>query len=384
MLGGTELVTGALAAIAEAMPDAIVVAGADGLIAFANSQAEELFGYPAGLLLGQPIEVLVPEAVRATHVPRRQGFFANPETRTMGVGLELTAQRSDGGQFPVEISLSALRTDDETLAFAAIRDVTNRRRHQAEILRLNAELNLLNEDLRHKLAELQTTNDELESFSYSVSHDLRSPLRAVAGFAGIVSNEYGAELPAPVLDYLRKIRASAEKMGQLIDALLMLSRVHRAEMLRQEIDMSALASSVWEDLATDDTGAGVDFSLSDLPPAEGDPRLIRQLLQNLIGNAVKYSRDSTPSRVEVTAHRLETENVYQVRDNGVGFDRRYVGKLFRVFQRLHRPEQFEGTGIGLALCARIVSRHGGRIWANGTLGEGATFSFALPRRKDHA
>ncbi len=248
--------------------------------------------------------------------------------------------------------------------------------------RLRAEARQYAADLEQRVAdrtaELQSANKELESFTYTVSHDLRAPLRAINGFASILLEEY-----APLFDDEGKrlcaiIGMRARNMGQLIDDLLSFSRIGRAVMLKSPFDMAALAKSAFQDIASPAGRERIDFSVGALPCATGDPSLLRQVWLNLLSNAVKYSSKKQRAVIEVSAARVAGEVVYTVRDNGVGFDMRYANKLFGVFHRLHSADEFEGTGVGLAIVQRIVQRHGGRVWAEAAIGHGAAFHFALP------
>jgi two-component system sensor kinase len=214
----------------------------------------------------------------------------------------------------------------------------------------------------------------MEAFTYSVSHDLRAPLRAVDGYARILTEDYSGLLGAEGRRLCGVISASARDMGRLIDSLLSLSRLSRQEMRRIAVDMTALAEAVYRETTAPAEQVRIDFQVASLPPAQGDPALLRQVWVNLLGNAVKFSRRQERARIEVGWEK----GAYFVRDNGVGFDMAYAGKLFGVFQRLHSAQEFEGTGAGLAIAQRIVHRHGGRIWGEGEAGKGATFFFTLP------
>lgn len=224
-------------------------------------------------------------------------------------------------------------------------------------------------------AELRTANEQLESFSYSVSHDLRAPLRAVDANASIVLEEHGAALPAPAQERLRKVSASARLMARLIDALLAFAQLARRQVSRQRVDVAALVAGCLRELRAQQGEGGLEAVVGELPPCDADPQLLRQVFVNLIGNAVKYSARAAAPRVEIGWQGAE--GAYYVRDNGVGFDMQYAGKLFGVFERLHAPQDFEGTGVGLAIVQRIVQRHGGRVWAEAEPGMGATFYFTL-------
>ena len=249
---------------------------------------------------------------------------------------------------------------------------------QAHLERMEAEIFRSLQEVQAANNQLRAANGELEAFSYSVSHDLRAPLRHIDGFADLLRNHAGAALDAKSRRYLKTISDSAKRMGALIDDLLVFSRIGRAEMRSADVDMNALADEVIQDLRLETNGRKVVWKRQELPPVEGDPALLRQVILNLFANAVKYTRPRDPAVIEVGSMPGSGETTFYVRDNGVGFEMAYVGKLFGVFQRLHRGDEFEGTGIGLANVRRIVIRHGGRTWAEGHPGEGATFYFSLP------
>ena len=244
-------------------------------------------------------------------------------------------------------------------------------------------LKLTNERLERRTAELSETNIELESFAYSVAHDLRAPLRHIAGFSSVLTEDYGPRLDAEGLRCLEKIGEGAQKMGRLVDDLLSLSRIGRQELSLQDTQLDSLLGQVVEDLAPECTGRDIEWQIGDLFSAECDPGLIKQVFVNLLSNAVKYTRKREHAVIEVGQMRHNGERVIFVRDNGVGFEMQYVGKLFGVFQRLHKACDFEGTGVGLAIVQRIVRKHGGRIWAEAEVDQGATFFFTigLPENK---
>jgi light-regulated signal transduction histidine kinase (bacteriophytochrome) len=237
------------------------------------------------------------------------------------------------------------------------------------------------EQLEAANREFMVLNRELETFSYSVSHDLRAPLRAIDGFARALTEDYAATLDAEGQRLLGVIRANASRMGRLIDDLLTLSRLGRKSLEPAPLDLASMARGVVAELATAEPGRQVQVDIGPLPQAYGDPGLVRQVLVNLIGNAFKFTRGQRDARVEIGARVENGETAYYVRDNGAGFDMQYAQKLFGVFQRLHRADEFDGTGIGLALVQRIVHRHGGRVWAEARVNQGATFSFTLPSRR---
>ncbi|MFM8536025.1 MAG: ATP-binding protein, partial [Acidimicrobiia bacterium] len=251
-------------------------------------------------------------------------------------------------------------------------DSFNAMAQKVELARLDLELRV---DLR--TSELRAANRELEAFSYSVSHDLRAPLRAITGFVQILEEDHSATLDPTARHHLERVRLNAWRMGQLIDDLLAFSQIGRSTVVRQVVDMHALATAVAQE-AVASSGRAIDLTIEALPPAYGEAALINQVLVNLISNAVKFSATVDRPSIVIGASDTNGEAAYFVRDNGVGFDERYADKLFGVFQRLHRVEEFEGTGVGLAIAHRIISRHGGRVWAEGKPGGGATFSFTLP------
>jgi PAS domain S-box-containing protein len=254
-------------------------------------------------------------------------------------------------------------------------DLTDRLIAEAEVHRLNEELE---QRVKKRTEELELANLELEAFSYSVSHDLKAPLRAIGGFAAMLTEEHGAFLDQEGLRLVGVIRDNTRKMGDLIDNLLNLSRLGRQEMKAEELNLSRMAQSVFKELAEENPGRRLELNLKPLPGAVGDRTLIRQVLVNLLANAVKFTRDREVADLEVGGCISGPEAIFYVKDNGVGFDMRYAEKLFGVFQTLHSRRDFEGTGVGLALVQRIIRRHGGRVWAEGKVDRGATFYFTLP------
>jgi len=270
-----------------------------------------------------------------------------------------------------------LLIDDHPFLIGIGVDITERKRAEAEIGVLNAELE---GRVGERTKQLEESNKELEAFSYSVSHDLRAPLRAIDGFARILSDDYAPKLDDEATRVCLIIRDNATKMGRLIDDLLTFSRLGRAEMQPSSIDMGGMARAIFHEVTTPEHRARIDFQLEALPLAVGDPSLMRQVWTNLLSNALKFSSKRERSVITISGETKDGEDIFVMHDNGAGFDMQYVSKLFGVFQRLHSTREFEGTGVGLALVQRVIRRHGGRIWAQGEINHGATFSFALPHK----
>ncbi len=352
--------------VVEGAPNAILLVNQNGAIALVNAQAERLFGYSREELLGQSIETLVPARFRGAHSGHRAAFFADPAMRAMGAGRDLYGQHKDGREIPIEIGLNPIESKNGRMVLASIIDITERKRLEEEIW------------MHGRL--LEAANKELEAFSYSVSHDLRAPLRSIDGFSQALLEDCAGLLNEQGKDHLNRIRAASQRMGQLIDDLLGLSRATRDELRREPVDLSALALGSADEVRKIWPGRQVELVVAPGLRAPGDPRLLQIVFDNLLGNAWKFTSKQERATIEVGAMSHDGTAAYFVRDNGAGFDMAYVDKLFGVFQRLHAITEYPGTGIGLATVQRIVVRHGGLVWAEGQVGQGATFYFTLGER----
>ena len=351
--------------VIETALDAVISLDGHGRITAWNRQAEATFQWSREEAVGRDFsETIISAPYRAAHAQAVQHCLDTGDATLFHRRVQIVAVRRDGTVFPAEMAISPLRTQQTYIFTAFIQDISERKAAE--------------EELKRRAEELKAANDELEAFSYSVSHDLRAPVRHIDGFARLLHKCAGPALDEKAREYLSTISYSAKQMNQLIDDLLQLSRLGREEMVTSQVALNPLMQAVLDDFHDEVASRDIVWSIALLPSVRADPALLRQVFVNLIANALKYTRQRSPARIDVGCDVRSDEIVVFVRDNGVGFDMQYAHRLFGVFQRLHRAEEFEGTGIGLALVRRIVMRHGGRTWAEGAEGQGATFFFSLP------
>jgi PAS domain S-box-containing protein len=361
--------------LVELSPDALFVQVDDNIV-FINSAGVKLLGAvdAAELIDKSPLDFVHPD-----HRKRIQQRMKKLRDEGKPVPFfEHKIVRRDGIILDVEMAAAPLTFEGKPAAQVIIHDVTERKQAEEQIRRLNAELE---QRVVERTSELEAANKELEAFSYSVSHDLRAPLRHIEGFVEILRAGEASRLDNDSQQHLQTIADSARHMGRLIDDLLAFSRTARAELRKTKISLNEIVRNVLREVQPDLAGREVEWIIGILPPAEGDANLLHQVFSNLIRNALKYTRTRKKAQIEIGSTETANggETIVFVKDNGVGFDMRYAHKLFGVFQRLHRAADFEGTGIGLANVRRIVHRHGGRTWAEGEVGKGATFYFSLPK-----
>jgi PAS domain S-box-containing protein len=349
--------------------DAFYLHDAQGTILDVNRQACESLGYSREELIGMTPYDFDVGFGRSFHDQMRARLDAGEV-----IAIDTRHRRKDGSVFPVEVRIRPFWQGERRFSVSLARDITERKRAQEEIHRLNQELE---QRVLDRTAQLEATNKELEAFAYSVSHDLRAPLRHIDGFLELLQQRMGGKLDERSQHYMTVISYSARRMGQLIDDLLSFSRMGRNEMSKTPVDLGVLVQEVIREFSPE-KGRSIHWRITTLPTVTGDRAMLRLVLVNLIANALKFTQGRSQTEIEIGCQAGDKETIIFIRDNGVGFDMAYADKLFGVFQRLHRADEFEGTGIGLANVRRIIQRHGGRTWAEGVINQGATFYFSLP------
>ena len=363
-----------LRGILDNMQDAYVRTDIEGSCIMTSPSAVRMFGFASeDDMIGMPVTSLYAD------LWDREAIFG--ELNRLGYVTDYVGwgRRKDGSTFWLSLNAQFYRDEEGNVLGTEgfVRDVSERKQAEDEIRQLNQDLE---RRVTERTTELEIAVGELESFSYSVSHDLRAPLRALDGFSQILIDDYGTRLDEDALHYLERIRAGAQRMSTLINALLELSRLNRGEIVRRPVDLTALASELIDHLRESDPAREVEAVVADGLTATVDAGLVRALMANLIDNAWKFTAKHTTARIEVGSTVIDSETVFFVRDDGAGFDMGYAGKLFGAFQRMHHPSEFDGAGIGLATVQRIVRRHGGRVWVEAEIEKGATFFFTLPER----
>ena len=358
--------------------DAIISIDSQQQIVLFNAAAERMFLCPQQQALGQSVEQFIPDRFRAAHRQHIELFRQTGITaRAMGKLGAISGLRTNGEEFPIEASISQMKTGQGVFYTVILRDITERRQAEMEIHRLNTGLE---ERVRQRTAELVAANQELDSFAYAVSHDLRAPLRAMSGFSQALVEDYGAQLEGEGRVYLDQIILSSHHMSQLIDGLLVLSRSTRGELRRERVNLTGIAERLRAELSAAEPERPVTWAVEPALRVQGDPIMLEVVMRNLIENAWKYTAKTPNAMIRVYSEEQEGERCCCVADNGAGFDMSHANRLFKAFQRLHRQDEFPGTGIGLATVQRIIHRHGGVIRAEGIPGRGATFRFTLPDR----
>jgi PAS domain S-box-containing protein len=328
-----------------------------------NLAAERIFGYGADEVIGQNVKLLMPEPYLGEHDGYLHNYNTTGEAKILGIGREVEGLRKDGSVFPMDLGIAEMRVGGQRLFVGNCRDITERKRAERTI--------------HERTVQLEAANSELDSFAYSVSHDLRAPLRAMGGFTRVLVEDHGDKLDGEAHDFLDRIGKASQRMGRMIDDILTLSHATRGEMTIAPVDLSEIAERLLAELSEAEPERDTEIAIQPGVVATGDRRLLETVLRNLLHNAWKFSGQKTQARIEFGVVYQEGGPTFFVRDNGVGFDMAYSEKLFGIFQRLHGRDEFEGTGIGLATVARLITRHGGLVWAEAAEGDGATFYFTL-------
>jgi PAS domain S-box-containing protein len=346
----------------EAAPSGFIITDKSRKITLMNSAAEEMFGYKRQEVLGREIEILIPQKIRKHHPDNTKGYMKKPSVRYFGGTNYLHAVRKDGTEFPVEIGLNPVYTNNEMFVLSSIIDISERRKNE--------------EIIKAQLAELTVKNKDLEQFNYIASHDLQEPLRTVANFAEMIREDYPGQVDGNIKFYLDTINAATNRMSILIRSLLDFSKIGRGRQLTI-VDCNTMVSDVVADLASLIKKSRAKITVDELPTINAYDTELRQVFQNLINNAIKFRKEDTLPEIHITATRLDDVYEFAVADNGIGINPRHFNKIFQIFQRLHKEEEFSGHGIGLANCYKIIQLHEGKIWVESEYGKGSTFIFTI-------
>jgi PAS domain S-box-containing protein len=348
--------------VVESAPNAMVLVNQDGLITLVNRQTEILFGYQRKELIGQKLEMLIPPRFRKIHPEHRKGFYKSLQSRPMGSGRDLFGLRKDGTEVQVEIGLNPIDTEEGQMVLASIINITERK---------------VREGFERRQVELESRNKELEQFAYIASHDLQEPLRTVYNYIEVFEEDYAHQIDETALGYLQSVKKATKRMQSLVRGLLHYSRLGRTRKLTKT-NFKKIIDHITQDLKSMITTSQASIDVGPLPVLNVYETEMRQLFQNLVGNAIKYKRARVNPKIRIRAHKTDEKWEFSVRDNGIGIDPAYHKRIFDVFQRLHNSRQYEGNGIGLASCKKIVELHQGEIWVESELGKGTTFYFTIP------
>lgn len=357
--------------ILDTAPNGILMVDEKGFIVLANKELENLFRYECNELLGEPIEILVPHAAKTSHPGSRQHFFKAPEPRAMGAGRDLNGLRKDGTLFPVEIGLNPLQAGDKRYVVASVVDITERKKSE--------------KILQENLVELKRSNEDLQQFAYVCSHDLQEPLRVITNYTQLLERRYRGQLDDNADDFIEFITDAASRMQVLINDLLVFSRVHTRGQEMRETDCNYVVKKAMDNLklAIEENEATIVIETEPLPAVLGDSTQLTQLFQNIIGNAIKFRSEVKPI-IRISTEEGQEYWTFKIKDNGIGFEMQYAARIFVIFQRLHPKETYAGSGIGLAVCKKIVERHGGVIAVESEPGEGTTIEFTLKRTRKNS
>lgn len=354
--------------VIESAPNAFIISDETGTITLVNKQTEIIFGYTKKELVGQKIDLLVPTKFRHHHPKNRNSYHAAPTARYFGAGRDLHGMRKDGTEFPVEIGLNPLTTGDSTLILASVIDITKRKEQEAIISK--------------QVLELQNKNEELEQFNYIASHDLQEPLRTVSNFIQIIEEDYGKELNPDIKLYLEHINLATGRMSMLVKSLLDFARLGKNRQLVY-IDCNDVLKDVVSDLNGLISASGAEVRYGIMPHLYAYRLELRLVFQNLINNAIKFRKNDIPPIIKIHCHEEKNYYEFWVSDNGIGIKPRYFERIFQIFKSLHKDGEFEGHGIGLAHCYKIVGLHMGKIWVESEPGKGSTFKFTISKFIDN-